>query len=311
MIVDSDNERARREAAEWRLWCDEEPDDAHIQRRFQDWLRASPENARAWDEMTRTNALLSNRATVVALPARRKIRPTRRTMAVGLAAMAATLVFICAPRLTLWLQADYITGTAQIRSITLADGSRLTLGPQTAIQVALGKTERHVRMLSGEAFFDVTHDTSRPFRVQAAHATTSVLGTRFDVDDEKEVTIVSVTSGHVLVENGHGNAVHLQHGDRVHSSSSTISPVEHDLAAEATAAPSHLITVQNLSVADVITKIRPWFGGKIIVLRRGTESTVTGVFDATDPAKALRAVVSPQGGRVIRMTPWFLLVLPA
>ncbi len=92
-------------------------------------------------------------------------------------------------------------------TVTLADGSLVTLAPGSALRVARGfrawygasVAERTVR-LTGEAFFDVAHD-GRAFTVETADATVRVLGTHFDVRSATATvgTRVLVDEGRVSV----------------------------------------------------------------------------------------------------------------
>ena len=86
--------------------------------------------------------------------------------------------------------------------ITLEDGSRVTLKPKSEIQFAkkFPNQKREV-YLSGEAFFNVKHDTHRPFLVYSNEVVTQVLGTSFTIKaykNEKEIT-VAVKTGKVSV----------------------------------------------------------------------------------------------------------------
>ncbi|CAG4990430.1 hypothetical protein DYBT9275_00527 [Dyadobacter sp. CECT 9275] len=86
--------------------------------------------------------------------------------------------------------------------VTLQDGSTVLLNPQSKISypAKFGSDKREV-YLSGEAFFDIAKDPSKPFFVYANEVVTKVLGTSFFVrsyTNEKEVS-VSVKTGRVAV----------------------------------------------------------------------------------------------------------------
>ena len=74
------------------------------------------------------------------------------------------------------------TGPGERRNIQLADGSALTLAPQSEIRIdaEYGTVERRVD-LRGEGWFEVRHDAARPFRVYAGGTVTQDLGTEFSV----------------------------------------------------------------------------------------------------------------------------------
>lgn len=81
----------------------------------------------------------------------------------------------------------------------LADNSVLHLNTDTAVTVRYGQRERLVTLTSGEADFEVTHESARPFRVFAGPAEVVDLGTRFDVRLRNESTVVTVVEGRVAV----------------------------------------------------------------------------------------------------------------
>ncbi|WP_406828687.1 FecR family protein [Microbulbifer sp. ARAS458-1] len=76
----------------------------------------------------------------------------------------------------------YVSELAQIREITLPDGTKVTLGGDSAIETDFRSAARNVKLLRGQAFFDVSKDPERPFFVHAQGAEVRVVGTRFDVN---------------------------------------------------------------------------------------------------------------------------------
>jgi ferric-dicitrate binding protein FerR (iron transport regulator) len=74
------------------------------------------------------------------------------------------------------------TVAGQRTTLVLGDGSRVVLAPASRLRHPpdFGAHERNV-YLEGEAYFTVTHDTTRPFRVYAAGAVAEDLGTEFAV----------------------------------------------------------------------------------------------------------------------------------
>ncbi len=307
-LVSSDAQRAREEAASWLILLDDDPDDQEQQTRFREWLVADPAHATAWASISRTSDLLASAPTP---PARRvRPRPSFRfalTAAAGVA-LAACLLLTVSPTIFLKLRADDMTGTAEIRAVRLADGSSVRLGPQSAIAVSYADGKRTVALLAGEALFDVQHDPARPFQVTARGLTVTDLGTRFDVDMRGEATAVSVNHGHVRVDSG-GQAFDLHPGDWLRLDPAGHAAKGAGLPNDLTAGPSARIAARNSPVAAVVDELRPWFAGRILVTDAGLgRRPVTGVFDAADPARALQALVGPAGGRVIRLTPWLLIV---
>jgi transmembrane sensor len=94
----------------------------------------------------------------------------------------------------------FSTSVGEIRRITLADGSGVTLDTGTRIQVAYSKEGRVVKLTHGVALFDVAHDASRPFVVEAGSLRVRAVGTAFIVRHLDETdTDVTVTRGLVDV----------------------------------------------------------------------------------------------------------------
>ncbi|XAH24696.1 sigma-70 family RNA polymerase sigma factor [Xylophilus sp. GW821-FHT01B05] len=92
----------------------------------------------------------------------------------------------------------------------LPDGSMLALDVKSRIEFAYDAQRRSARLLAGAAFFDVQHDTARPFVVEAAGVTATVLGTRFGVEIEpRGAVLVQVEAGRVRVERPGTTAVVL------------------------------------------------------------------------------------------------------
>lgn len=95
----------------------------------------------------------------------------------------------------------YQTATGQVREVVLPDGSIVGLNTQTELEWVGNPHDRRVRLIRGEAYFQVVHDPSRPFRILLAHSEVQVLGTRFDVYQMANGDVrVSVVSGMVAVE---------------------------------------------------------------------------------------------------------------
>lgn len=110
--------------------------------------------------------------------------------------------------------------------LVLADGTLVWLNADSYLRypVNFAKDERRV-WLEGEAYFEVTKDTGRPFRVESASQMVEVLGTQFNVYAYREeeqvfttlvegsVEVTAVTSGERLrLRPGEQAVVGVQHG---------------------------------------------------------------------------------------------------
>ncbi len=129
-------------------------------------------------------------------------RPThRRTLLAGL--LAASAVGGIATTLALGSRDErYTTDIGTRRSVSLTDGSRIDLNTGSVIAVAFETSRRVVRLLQGEAMFDVAHDAERPFYVQVGGSLLRVLGTAFNVRIRAELVELTVSRGAVGVSDG-------------------------------------------------------------------------------------------------------------
>jgi transmembrane sensor len=92
--------------------------------------------------------------------------------------------------------------------ITLCDGSKAALNTGSAIQVECTANNRSVRLLSGEASFDVKHGDFRPFRVSAGASTIQDVGTKFNVFLNDSKAVLTVMDGSVKISPGLFDAMH-------------------------------------------------------------------------------------------------------
>ncbi|MFM2288032.1 MAG: hypothetical protein RL684_1175, partial [Pseudomonadota bacterium] len=93
----------------------------------------------------------------------------------------------------------FATRSGEQIELTLADGSRVWLGPRSTLQVNFTADRRGLRLIGGEAFFSVRKDHSRPFVVSSASGDITAVGTAFNVRTVPGRVTVSVSEGVVTV----------------------------------------------------------------------------------------------------------------
>ncbi len=168
------------------------------------WVKSDPENARLFEEHSRTWSLLQREkieaqtdidaewnklqfVTRHASPVTRHVsRITRHASRVT--RIAALILLIAIPSYFAYryfTEAPRVELTAEdsIREILLPDGTRVTLNAGSTLEYPekfKGKT-REVK-LAGEAYFTVTHDEAHPFIVSGGEVRVKVLGTQFNVN---------------------------------------------------------------------------------------------------------------------------------
>jgi transmembrane sensor len=177
-----------------------------------EWLRAAPEHAAAMDLVasawTRTGEtastaalgpeLLRAQSFSLATAARQQSR-REKIWNPTLVGSGAAIVACCVLAALAWTAATsdavYRTARGETLSIALRDGSHLTLGSGTSIQVHIDPLRRASRLDSGEAEFEIAHAARRPFQVSVRDMTVRDLGTRFTIRDRTGPVRVVLVSG--------------------------------------------------------------------------------------------------------------------
>lgn len=105
------------------------------------------------------------------------------------------------------------TASGERRTVTLADGSRVSLDGATRLTLDR-RDPRDVTLNAGRALFEVAHDDADPFRVTVGDTTVTDLGTTFDVTRLSDGARISVSEGTVRVDRRSASAT-LHPGDGV------------------------------------------------------------------------------------------------
>jgi transmembrane sensor len=317
-----EHERAEDEAAEWLLLLAEDPENPTLQADFELWRGAHPLHAEIWARTKRAYDLIgaAGRETAVQTPALRVISnpaaqatPASRrriVIRVAAAAMAAAIAIALTPAVLLRLQADVATSAAETRALDLADGSQLRLAPQSAVSIAVTPEGRQVRLLKGRAFFEVTPDPARPFRVQAGDTLVTVVGTAFEVRQGRNGTAIGVSHGRVRVENAklppEGELLGV--GDAISVTDAGATRRQED-AAELADWRSGRLIIRDAAIADVIDELRPYFAGYILVTDDAfSRQRVSGIYDLTDPVSTLHRLVESHRGQIRQVSPWLIQI---
>lgn len=88
-----------------------------------------------------------------------------------------------------------VSTLAEVKEITLPDGSAVTLNHHSTLSYSAKFNEQETRNieLSGGAYFDVTKDKEHPFIVQTNDVDIKVLGTQFNVDAYPKDSLIKTT----------------------------------------------------------------------------------------------------------------------
>lgn len=340
--------KASAEANSWMIRLQEDPEDMALQRQFGEWLDQTG-NDDAWDEIK----LLSHVVMDIPAQHRQEWEPfltqlrtdptppspmpasqehserepqndrqsapwpigRRQTVRLaGLAIAASFLGFLFGPGLMRDWQSDYTTHTAETRIVRLADDSIITLAPESAINVSYTLGVRHIHLLTGEAFFEVTPNPNRPFRVLADTVEVTVLGTGFTVHRNSTGTKIGVEHGRVQVAHTHapaGTTALLTAGQTIHMSWSGKSERGKMPLSQIGAWRQNQLIAQDQPLTEVVDRLRRYYGGAILITDAALGSQpVTGVYNLEDPVRALYGIAQSQNASIRQITPWLLILSP-
>jgi transmembrane sensor len=132
--------------------------------------------------------------------------PLAMTASLVLAATAGAAYFWQRHHDTAVETENYATAVAVDRDIALSDGSQVALGGATQLTTRFARDRRDVALSAGEAYFQVAHDTSRPFVVNAGEISIRAVGTAFDVRRTGERVTIAIAEGRVRIASSAGLA---------------------------------------------------------------------------------------------------------
>lgn len=203
----NDTRRADEEAALWAAKIDGSSLTASDRTELDRWLAASPTHRSLLSQYCQFSADLEQQLPALVLSGGVKLpeaAPRRRSwrglwLAGSLAAAAAVAVGVWVAHPPAATQ-TVATSVAERKTLKLSDGTQVELNARTNLLVDLSRTERHIRMADGEAFFTVAKDKSRPFIIDTPAGSVRVTGTVFDVRADTPTTLgVTVVEGSVQV----------------------------------------------------------------------------------------------------------------
>ena len=233
----------------------------------------------------------------------RRQEPTwpRSRLRAAIAAAAAAFVALFGVG-TWWTSAQpkrYETTIGEQRLVTLGDGSRILMNTASTIEVRLRKTCRNVRLVRGEALFNVAHDANRPFDVNAGNATIRAVGTQFNVDLASGKTTVTIVEGRVAFVSG--SVPMLEAGDRLVVSAAGTATISHGVNVDtALAWTRNQLIFDRRPLGEVVDEFNRYNRGRIVIESESLRAEeVTGTFKPDNPA-AFVAFLSNIPGVVVR-----------
>lgn len=268
------------------------PDAADHRRQFDDW-RSDPANAAAY-AAAEEDWLVAGGVARSHVAARGETRTAARgaPMRWAFATIAATAIALGFA----WhvrkgaSEPQLAERTVRDADRVLPDGSHIWLADGARAEIRFAPNERRIFLFGGRGRFEVAHDATRPFIVEAEGSETIALGTEFEIDLTGEPVLVHLIKGKVEVRAiGTTSAVRLAPGGRA--------SVEHRVASlmPPMLSPVTLTTLEAdaMPLADVVTRAN---AVNAIPIRLAEPElghlAVTGRFDLADASKLARKLAA-------------------
>lgn len=318
--------RALEQAAEWFAVLDSGTASDTDRRAWQAWLAASVANRQAWTYVERITQRFSpiqasperdTAITAYAQAGSQRLRRRQALLALGSAAVGAGLGWTAwrhtpLPDMAMAWMADHRTGTGEVRSITLPDGTRVWLNAGTTANQGFDAHVRRLDLLRGEILVDTARDPqARPFYVDTPHGRLQALGTRFTVRLDAAQTQLTVHGGAVEVRTaGNDRTLVVGAGQAVRFSGDALDAVH--AADPAREAWIHgLLLARNVTLAEVVQELRRHRPGHLGLAPEIAHLRVFGGYPLGDPDQALSMLEAVLPIRVVRTFAWWVSIEPS
>jgi transmembrane sensor len=302
------SEAVRAEAAAWIAQLHDEQRSPHLETQVHAWLDESEDHRRAFNRMTNVWELTGK----IQMRARGDSLTDRAGRGSRFTPWAATLAVtvILTVSIVLYYRRDnaIVTGVGQQQVRLLPDGTRIVLNTDTRIEVNYDERERRVRLIRGEAWFDVSKRPTWPFLVRAGGREIRALGTSFIVrhDDIQDLS-VTLVEGRIsvapIVRNDEIPQAPkiLAPGQRLVISGHHVPAVDRPELAHVMAWERGRVDFEETSLEDAAHEINRYSATHVIVAdAEAAQLRIGGSFRAGDTDEFVRVVTAAFGLRTDR-----------
>ncbi|MDR3508957.1 MAG: FecR domain-containing protein [Caulobacteraceae bacterium] len=194
--------------------------------------------------------------------------------------------------------AEYQTGVGERATISLPDGSVATLDTQSEFRVDYTIGERGVRLLRGQALFEVAKHRNIPFRVYANGQRITAVGTKFNVRLLDRGLKLTLVEGRVRVDRASPTlpgaitpTTELAAGEVLEAHNGAAATVRMTDTSRDISWPSGLLIFQDETLDTAVTEMNRYATVPIRIDGRfGGQYRVSGVFKTGDPERFARAM---------------------
>jgi transmembrane sensor len=289
------------------------PDDPGLRAEIIAFCAQGESHHAAWDGAKRLYRL-TGEATGAETPEQKRAKSravTRRKVLTGIGAVVAGAGVLEGPGLWRRWNADMISRIGRIDERKLPDGSRITLGPDTAVQIAFSPKSRLVNLIEGMALFDVAEDANRPFQAQTGDlVATAGKGMSFELRQNGGRSLVGIDRGRISVDVVGAPANVLANGEWLATEKGVDgSRKGHHEADQVAAWRHHQLVAEQDRIDALVAEIARWQSARVVIAQAELAgSRVSGLYDLRDPRAALEAVIEPYGGHMRQITPWLIVL---
>ncbi len=305
-------QRAVREAARWYIRLHEAAPDAAQRKLFEQWRSQHPDHERAWQLAQRVSEQWKGIPDGVGLlTLDRADRLSRRAglkalMLLMTAGPAALLVW----RHGTWT-ADERTRVGEQRQIDLADGTRLNLNTDSAVDITFDAHQRLIRLRSGQVLVTTGRDQlNRPLRVQTEQGNVYPVGTRFSVHLKGNESLVSVYGGAVdICPNGCADATRVSAGNQAHFDSLRVMTAQ-PLSPGSDEWSRGVLRVERMPLSTFAKELNRYRPGWVRCDPDIAELLISGAFQLRDTDLVLSAVAQALPVNVVYRTRYWVTLQP-
>lgn len=222
------------------------------------------------------------------------------------AALAAGVgVLVLAGALLVQAPSRHATALGEVLRVPLPDGSSLVLNSASEVKVDFNGQRREVRLVKGEALFEVASDPLRPFSVIAGETRVTAVGTAFSVHRSRDGDLeVIVREGIVDVDGGGPQPVRVTANFKASARPGIdirIQPLQVEQAGRELAWSDGMLAFEGDTLAEAAAQFARYNSVRILVDDpEVAQRRVAGLYSATDPDGFAAAVAASLGLRVER-----------
>ncbi|MCT7911243.1 FecR domain-containing protein [Arcobacter lacus] len=272
---------------------------------FNTWINENIEHKKAFEKVERLQLLYSslskNIKDKISQEVHQEIKSEKSFKKAKIFKIAASILlligvslFTVNEYLNFGIKHTFVTDK-EIKDIVLPDGSRVVVDAKTKLDIKYYKDKREVNLSFGKALFDVAKNPDKPFIVNANMIKVEVLGTNFEVKNEKDKIDVDVIRGKVKVEQNRNDEIKelaiLTEGKHISFDKQNSKVRLKDIDIKTIASwKDGVLFFQDDSLEKAINEFKKYKDVNIVIQKEAQKYSVSGSFPIDDMDKFLFAL---------------------